>query len=114
MECSERQRHGYLGQARGPALPQYQDRFAKFGGVVTADYYLDSRRVKYANRHGWVTVPPGETITAYGRRAPTAADRVAYNYYTTDPSIDKRLLRLSDVWKYLDFESPLHVVSTIR
>ena len=88
---------------------------SKLGGKLTATYFLDSRGVKYKAKGGWVTVPPGETITAYGKRgALDRADRVAYNYYTDRPVEDpkRRHLMLSDVWKFLDFESPLHVVST--
>jgi C1A family cysteine protease len=89
--------------------------FAKFGGEVDAAYYLDGRGVEHKAKGGWVEVRPGETVTAYSkRRALDKADRAAYNYYTDHPADNHkgRIIRLSDVWKYLPFESPLHVVST--
>ena len=74
--------------------------FAKFGGEVTADYYLDRRGIKHGIRHGWVEVPPGGAITVYSRHIPAVADRVGYNYYSIDPSNrSNRLIRLSDVWR---------------
>lgn len=90
--------------------------FSRFGGEVTADYYLDASGVKHHIKGGWVQVSPGETITAYSKRgALDKADRVAYSYYTDLPTdnLKSRRIMLSEVWRnFLLFESPLHVVST--
>ena len=89
--------------------------FSKLGDKVEATYYLDGKGVEHKVNDGWVKVLPGDTVTAYSeQQALDQADRVEYNYYHNSPSGNNKgqLIRLSDVWKHLPFESPLHVLNT--